>query len=271
MAPHDRRQALLILNNLCIPSENKRTMLLGSSRDALLSTLMEILRKKLPECHLVTAALFNLSFYEETKAMLLHYVPTVSLKHTENETPEEYSFSQPSQKQDSLLRILEQTVREFLPYYVKHCGMVGKVPPGTKLPVSVEASTLRWTMCFMRNLATDPEHAHLLATTTTLPGAALQILQVAADLTDLSQWSHDSLPEACLVLWVWLVQSSEDTCRHLYRQYGEDSELSAIKALEPITQEPGIHGVRAKMVSAKLHSIFANLTAEERLKTMASF
>ena len=275
VAAADRRQALLVLNNLCIPSENKRTILLGPSRDELLLAMLQVLVQKLPECHLVVACLFNLSFYGEAKGVLLNYVPAVSLQHSDEETPEEYSFSKPTDKKDSFLRILEQVTNEFVPYYVKHKNDTKYDDPKRQKaqPMTVEASTLRWTFCLLRNLASDPEHAILLATTTRFPQAALEVLQaVSRHTTDLSQWSHDSLPEACLVFWVWLVQSSPEVSRHLHKVFGQDEELSAVKILEPITLQPGIQGVRAKMVSNSLRGDHVtDPTLEDKLATMASF
>lgn len=254
VAAYDRRQALLILNNLCIPSENKRTILLGPSRDKLLSALLKILQQKLSECHLAVACLFNLSFYEETKGMLLHYVPAVNLKRSENDIPEQYSFSQPTEKEDSLLRTLEGIVRAFLPHFLAHRKALKQDDSKKKRTAapSVEELTLRWTMCLLRNLASLEDHAVLLATTTTLPAAALQILEVVADDTDLSLWSHDSLPEACLVFWVWLVEVPDKVRRYLVQKHGEAAEPSALRILKPIIAQPGIQGIRARRVSTKL-------------------
>ena len=275
VAAADRRQALLVLNNLCIPSENKRTILLGPSRDELLTALLEVLQQKLPECHLVVACLFNLSFYDEAKGVLLNYVPAVSLQHSDQETPEEYTFSQPTEKRDSFLRILERVTNEFVPYYVQHKNATMYNDPRSRRqkaqPTSVESSTLRWTFCLLRNLASNPDHAILLATTTRFPAAALEILQVVRH-TDLSQWSHDSLPEACLVFWVWLVQASEEVCRHLHKVFGEDEELSAVKILEPLITQQGIQSVRARMVSNRLGgNKVIDPSIEEKLRSMASF
>lgn len=236
--------------------------------------MLAILRQKLPECHLVVACLFNLSFYEETKHMLFHYVPTVALKHADQDTPEEYSFSQPTEKKDSLLRILERITHEFVPYYVQHRESIrydSNKRNHQELPKSVEASTLRWTMCLLRNLSTDPDHAALLATTTKFPAAALGLLKATAQYTDLSLWSHDSLPEACLVFWVWLVQSSGEACRHLQRQFDDDSEMSAVSVLQPVTEQPGIQGARAKMVLSRLQAADDSMTTEDKLTSMASF
>lgn len=206
--------------------------------------------------------------------MLLHYVPVVALQHTEHETPEQYNFSQPTEKKDSLLRILEQLVSDFLPYYVKHRNSLKYGDPNRKkVPQNtVEASTLRWTMCLFRNLANDAEHATLLATTTRLPAAALQILKIAGQDADLSQWSHDSLPEACLVLWVWLVQASNEACRHLQQHFLDpEADLHALKIFEPIAAQPGIQGVRAKMISNRLQVVIDDDTTTSNLNTMASF
>jgi hypothetical protein len=271
VAAPDRRQALLVLNNLCIPAENKRTILLGPARDEILSALLQILRNKLSECHLAVACLFNLSFYEETKSMLLHYVAPVDLKHSENETPEQYSFSKPTEKKDSMLRILEAVVNEFVPYFVEHRNSLKHVDPkkqGASRP-SLEEATLRWTMCLLRNLATVSDHAVLLAESTSFPMATLRILEAVADDTDLSLWSHDSLPEACLVFWVWLVEASDDTCQYLQQNYGAGTELSAIRILEPITTQPGIQGIRAKRVAGQLLQSFG--ADEAGAASMASF
>jgi hypothetical protein len=261
----DRRQALLIINNLCIPVENKRTIMLGPNRDEILGAMLEILRQRLPESHLVAASLFNLSFYKETKGALMHYVPSVDLKHSMTDTPEEYTFSQPTQKQDSLLRIVESVVTDFLPFYLEHQKV--STPKQKSAPSSVEAATLQWCMCLLRNLATKADHASLLATTTQLPAAALQVLQ-ACQATDLVLWSHDSLPEACLVLWVWLVQSSPEARSYLQEHFGMQAELSAPQILQPLANQDGIQAIRAKMILVRL----ASAVDDETLTgTLASF
>jgi hypothetical protein len=276
VASHDRRQALLILNNLCIPIENKRTILLGPHRDEILDALLEILRQRLPESHVVAACLFNLSFYKETKGVLMQYVPRVDLKRSATETPEEYTFSPPTQKQDSLLRIVEGVVTDFLPFFLQHqkatsSSAGSKKPPRKNAPSSVEAATLQWSMCLFRNLATKADHATLLATTTQLPAAALSILQActtSTPTTDLSLWSHDSLPEACLVFWVWLVQSSPEARAHLQEQHGMQAALSAPHILQPLANQEGIQAIRAKMILVRLAS---RADDETMAATLASF
>ena len=205
--------------------------------------------------------------------MLFQYVPTVALKHADEDTPEEYNFSQPTEKKDSMVRILERITCEFVPYYVKHIKsvMYDDKEGNKRLPKSVEASTLRWTFCLLRNLSTDPDHASLLATSTKFAAAALEILKATAAYTDLALWSHDSLPEACLVFWVWSVQASDEACRHLQRQFDDEADVSAIKIFEPITEQPGIQGVRARMVSSRILAARENVTSEDMLRNMASF
>jgi hypothetical protein len=207
--------------------------------------------------------------------MLFHYVPSVDLKHTENDTPEQYAFSQPTDKKDSLLRILEDIVGEYLPPFVKHQSTLKASSPQKKkiVPSSVEELTLRWTMCVLRNLATVTDHAILLATTTTFPSVAMEVLKVASETTDVSLWSHDSLPEACLVFWVWLVKASVETRQYLKQEFGVNSTLDAEQILKPLSEQPGIQGVRAKLVTNQLQS--ASVVGDHKLsdeaKSLASF
>jgi hypothetical protein len=89
--------------------------------------------------------------------------------------------------------------------------------PRQSKPVStVEAATTRWCIAMLRNLATVPENAQVIATTTAIPlltahclimsTSALPQQASGSSSNDLSHWARDSLEDSSLMLLLWLSQ-----------------------------------------------------------------
>ena len=241
-ASHDRRQALLLLNNLCIPEENKRHMLLGEIRDALLFSLLHIFQRRLAESHIAAACLYNLSFLEEAKLMLIPYTPpatlTAALMMTTRtrSAQSSYGFQSPTANKDSLLRIVEDLVVTFTP----------SIRRGHEKQVStVEAATVRWCMALMRNLVTVQDNAAIVAGTTKFPFLAAHVLDESD--RDLAYWTRDSLEDSSLLLLLLLVQSGSESCLVMEKQAPEIRTMC-----EKVSKYPGIHGVRADAILQRL-------------------
>jgi hypothetical protein len=78
----ERRQAVLIVNNLVIPRENKAAILLGEPVHALLPALLRIIQHRTSETYLSTVCLFNLSFLQpDGKSILMDYVIPAQFLH----------------------------------------------------------------------------------------------------------------------------------------------------------------------------------------------
>ena len=61
-------------------------------------------------------------------------------------------------------------------------------------------------------------------------------------------------------------------CDSMLRHAGDNwLYLGRHEGLPPITEQPGIQGVRAKMVTSRIQAAIDNMTSEEMLKNMASF
>lgn len=227
--------------------ENKRHILCeGATRDEILPALLRIFKKRLAESFLSAACLFNLSFYEEGKQMLLNYIPhapsgvVMSAQDTDDDEDDQVQsgykcHKAPSDNEKSLLRVVEALLMDFTPYLQKqlehelkqqqqqNASSSPSSPRQHTKPVStVEAATTRWCISMLRNLATVPENAQIIATTTAIPlltahcllmstsalpqrsGADVNAANAASN--DLSHWARDSLEDSSLMLLLWLSQ-----------------------------------------------------------------
>lgn len=204
--------------------ENKAAILLGEPAEALLPALLKLIHERLPDAYLATVCLFNLSYLEDAKSMLLEYVPTGDVAMDPN-VQSEYHYTPPLENPNSLLRILEKLLQDYTPY-LSHATN------------SAERQAVRWTVGILRNLATAQENAVVLAQNTVVPSLALLFLEETNN--ELSLWSRDSLEDSSLLLLVNLVQCPAG-CEAL------DLE-QAQRALGKIVGKGGIHDMRAATV-----------------------
>lgn len=227
---NDRRQALLILNNLCIPTGNKNAILFGDSVEDLLTALCNVIRARLNESYLSIAVLTNLSSFQDdhAKVMLLNFVVSSAPKET---APETYKLKLPIDDPDSLLRTLEALLTDYAPYSQQE---------------SVEQQGCRWAVNVMRNLVTVDENAISVAKTS-IPAIAVQFLTIAK--LDLKKWTRDSLEDASLMLLVHL--GKLDTCLELLTP-NESLVQATIEVLEKIQETEGIHQKRAEALVERL-------------------
>jgi len=232
--PHsDRRLALLILNNLCIPTENKAAILFGEPSEHLITALLYLLRRRLAESYLASVTLLNLSYLQDdhAKNMLFSYVP---ITDGSNEAASEtYSYRLPIDNPLSLIRTLESILKDFVVY-------VG--PPHDKSN-SVEQQCVRWSMNVARNLVTVHENAVAVGTRTLIPAIAAECLS-HADTSNLSRWTRDSMEDACLMLLVHVCKI--DDCLNVLKANDKLTEqvVTVCETLE--SSGEGIHQKRAE-------------------------
>jgi len=223
-SPTDRRQALLLINNLSIPNENKAAILLGEPIEFLLPPLLRILRQRLAESYLAAVCLFNLSYLEDAKDMLMNYVPSKL-----DRVRTEYKYQLPAENEESLLRVVESMLKDFTPYLKRHVH-------------SVQAEAVRWSMGLMRNLVTNADNAVFVAHKTVIPSLAVKYLRDSTD--DLAHWTRDSLPDSSLMLLVHLVNFDE-----CLEPLNTQETREALKQLDG---KGGIHEMRASAVLCRL-------------------
>lgn len=238
-AAPDRRQALLIINNLCIPTENKAAILFGEPCEPLLSALLELIRDRHAESYLAAVVLLNLSYLpdDHAKTTLYNFVP--SRVHNQNgEAASQYSYQLPGDDPHSTIRTLESLLKDYVPY-LNH-----KVN-------SVEQQCCRWSMNVLRNLVTVPEFASAVGTKTAIPVLAVLCLS-HADASNLKAWTRDSLEDACLVLLVRVCKIEASVVALKENKSALDQLLTVCEELEG-TQ--GIHQARAGALFERLDEV----------------
>ena len=225
----ERRLICLILNNLSIPFDNKAVMVLGPNGANLVRVLLDTINGGNPETYLCCVCLMNLSILEDSKKFLTSFIPPAELDNEKSGV----ASSDPLENPRSLLRALEHMIAIYSTFLTS---------PNV---VSVESQAVLWSMGLFRNLSTQPENAVLIAQTT-IPSLAGSCIQNSPN--PLCKWTRDSLEDMCLGFLVCLVQSSE-AIRILKK-----SHKGLISSLKNIAGEPGIHGMRASLVSNQLAS-----------------
>lgn len=227
----DRRQALLLLNNLCIPMENKKAIVLGDGLDIVVPSLMGILREQLPECYLAAVCLYNLSFLSDAKEILYDFTPHVTCDRVRSS----YRFNEdPGNKPDTLFAVVEGMCQAYKPFLRATVDNRNSV---------VQAEAIRWSLGYVRNLCVDAGNAHQIVKTS-FPQLVGDYLANEAP-SDMTLWTKDSLPDACLMLLVQLV-AFEDCLLPLL------SNKQVMKGLSSLEGRGGIHETRARAILARL-------------------
>jgi hypothetical protein len=226
VAATDRRQAILIINNLCIPTENKAAILFGEPCDTLLTALLELIRNRQAESYLATVALLNLSYLQDdhAKTMLYNYVPA----RDNGEAATKYTYQLPGDNPYSTIRTVESLLREYVPYANQKIN-------------SVEQQCCRWSMNVVRNLVSVPDNALAVGTKTAIPALAAQCLS-GADTTNLKKWTRDSLEDACLMLLVRVCKI--DKCLNVLKK-DQTATDQLVAVCEELEDAQGIHQTRA--------------------------
>lgn len=238
-AATDRRQALLIVNNLCIPTENKAAILFGEPCEPLLNALLALIRDRLPESFLAAVTLLNLSYLQDdhAKMTLYNYIPTV-VSDDNSGAASTYTYQLPGDDPISTIRTLESLLKDCFPYINQKVN-------------SVEQQCCRWSMNVVRNLVTVPENALAVGTKTAIPALAVAALS-QADTADLRTWVRASLEDACLMLLVHVCKI--DACVNSLKENKAALE-NLLNVCEKLDGSPGIHQMRAAALFQRLDDV----------------
>jgi hypothetical protein len=136
-----RHLACLALNNLSIPTENKRDMALGPAAKAVIGGICKgIAEDEERESHLCCICLMNLSFLEASITTILQHSPV------------KYRAApvDPLENPDSLIRVLEKLLANF---------------PSSPKSGSGKSERVRWACGLIKNLAKSEDNAMLFGQT----------------------------------------------------------------------------------------------------------
>jgi len=226
---NDRRQALAIFNNLCIPVDNKAVILFRASHKDVLPVLLSVVRSCPEESHLAIVCLFNLAFLDEAKPFLFHYVaPDDGMGKMEQQS------GTALRNRLSLLRTMEAAVRDVVPVVV---AQLSSSKPTSK-EVSLSQEVVRWSMRLLDSLVTCDEDAITVATDTIFPQVAIQFLAstlLEDEKKKMICWTSHSLEDNALLLLVHLAQHG-DECIHALQS---EQMTEMLRRLDGIG---GVHG-----------------------------
>jgi len=207
-----RHLACLALNNLSIPTENKRVMALGPSSAAVIGGLCKVIAEDKQESYLCCICLMNLSFLEASITTMLQHSPDGSASPLDNP--------------NSLLRILEKLL--------KNAPAVSKTGSG-------KSEGVRWACGLIKNLAKSEENAALFGKTN-IPKCVVNNIKNTA--TPPSRWTSNSLEDFSLFVVLNLSQWSGSR--------GALIDAGATDVVKPIMTEGDLQGLKATMSCAFL-------------------
>lgn len=235
---NDRRQTLLILNNLCIPIENKAALIFGEPFEELMDALLAIVRSRSSESYLALATLLNLSYIQDDhgKVAIYNYIPD---RRKTFDAASQYGAQVPIDNPLSTIRTLESILQDYVPYVIRR-----------RKVNSVELQCCRWSLNIIRNLiSTIPAFCMAIGQQTSIPALSVQCLS-KSDTTNLGSWTRDSIEDACLMILIHVCRFDE--CVQLLQQ-----NVVAMDELLAICEEikrtkPGIHQLRATALLDRL-------------------
>ena len=163
--------ALLLLNNLSIPYDNKIIMISGHCSLQLLDCLCRIFDKDIPERVLACICLVNLSLHELSAKSILYHAPI------QDWCPDLSLLYNP----ESFIKILERSlVLKF---------------DSTPVELSIEKESLRWACSLAKNLCSCEENANLLSLSQ-IPSSLLTLLEKSVQLPSI--WTVESVEDSAL-------------------------------------------------------------------------
>lgn len=211
-----RHLACLALNNLSIPTENKRVMALGPSSSAVIGGLCKVIAEDKQESYLCCICLMNLSFLEASITTMLQHSPV----------PDGSDPMPPLHNSESLIRILEKLLKN---------------APAVPKSGSGKSEGVRWACGLIKNLAKSEENASLFGKTDIPKCVVGNIRNTTAPP---SRWTSNSLEDFSLFVILNLAQWPES------RQALIDA--GAIDEIKPIMAEGDLQGLKATMACAFL-------------------
>jgi hypothetical protein len=243
----DRRHlACLALNNLSIPTENKRVMALGPAAKDVIGGLCNIIAEDKQYAYLCCICLMNLSFLDEASiTTILQHSPVadgaVPVKALENP--------------DSLIRVLEKLLSNSSSTPKSGSGKTAGVRRACDFFKNLAKSEdnagksvrLRWACGLIKNLAKSEDNAKLLGKTN-IPMCVVDNLRNAN--TSPNCWTSNSLEDFSLFVILNLAQwdASKDAL----------IDAGAVEVIKPIMNEGDLQGLKATMACAFLEASWSD-------------
>lgn len=213
-----RHLACLALNNLSIPTENKRVMALGPAAKDVIGGLCKVIAEDKQESYLCCICLMNLSFLEASITTILEHSPVDSGS----------SPVAPLDNPDSLIRVLEKLLAN---------------SPTTPKSGSGKSEGVRWACGLIKNLAKSEDNAVIFGETD-IPKCVVDNLRNTN--TPPNRWTSNSLEDFSLFVVLNLAQWS-----------GSNQALisaDAVDVVRPIMSEGDLQGLKATMACAFLET-----------------
>jgi len=213
-----RHLACLALNNLSIPTENKRVMALGPASKDVIGGLCKVIAEDKQESYLCCICLMNLSFLEASITSILQHSPV----------EEGASAVAPLNNDDSLIRVLEKLLNN---------------SPTTPKSGSGKSEGVRWACGLIKNLAKSEENAALIGKTK-IPSRVVDNLRNTT--APPSRWTSNSLEDFSLFVILNLAQwpGAKSALK----------EAGAVDVIKPIMSEGDLQGLKATMSCAFLQA-----------------
>jgi hypothetical protein len=241
-----RRLACLALNNLSIPTENKRVMALGPAAKDVIGGLCNIIAEDKKESYLCYICLMNLSFLQASITTILQHSPVadgaVPVKALENP--------------DSLIRVLEKLLLDSSStpksgsgksegVRRRACGFFKNLTKSEDYAVNSEG--IRWACALIKNLAKSEDNAKLLGKTD-IPMCVVDNLRNAN--TSPNRWTSNSLEDFSLFVVLNLAQwdASKDAL----------IDAGAVEVIKSIMNEGDLQGLKATMACAFLEASWSD-------------
>jgi hypothetical protein len=210
-----RHLACLALNNLSIPTENKRVMALGPASKAVIGGLCKVIAEDKQESYLCCICLMNLSFLEASITSILQHSPGPNGKDLS-----------PLDNPESLLRVLEKLLTN---------------SPAAPKSSSGKSEGVRWACGLIKNLAKSEENAALIGKTD-IPKCVVE--NIRATTAPPSRWTSNSLEDFSLFVILNLAQWPVSR--------GALIKAGAVDVIKPIMTEGDLQGLKATMACAFL-------------------
>lgn len=211
-----RHLACLALNNLSIPTENKRVMALGPASKEVIGGLCKVIAEDKQESYLCCICLMNLSFLEASITTILQHSPV----------EEGGSPVPPLENSNSLIRVLEKLLTN---------------SPSAPKSGSGKSEGVRWACGLIKNLAKSEENAALFGKTE-IPRCVVE--NIRNTTAPPSRWTSNSLEDFSLFVILNLAQwpvSKEALIG-----------AGAVDVIKPIMSEGDLQGLKATMACAFL-------------------
>ena len=214
-----RHLACLALNNLSIPTENKRVMALGPASKEVIGGLCKVIAEDKQESYLCCICLMNLSFLEASITSILQHSPSDGKEILPLDNP------------NSLLRVLEKLLTN---------------SPAVPKSGSGKSEGVRWACGLIKNLAKSEENAALIGKTD-IPKCVVE--NIRSTTAPPSRWTSNSLEDFSLFVILNLAQwpVSRETLIN----------AGAVDVIKPIMAEGDLQGLKATMACAFLGANWA--------------